>query len=229
MDSMMGGCPSDVTDVMQGAQAQLGADVPSFISSAATALTTKATGAYNDAVQWIVTNLARIRRIPYTLQQNQLRVSRLASVGSRLNPSQVAQVQQANTLLGEIKSKANAVVSAANELVTKLASYLPRESGLGILPAIPLWLIATLGATAVTVFVGAKFIFSREDQVEALLSAVERGVLTPEEAGKLAGDKSTGFLANLGKSLGISVGLGTVLIGAGVALYLFGMPKRRRV
>ncbi len=224
MDSMIGG-NVEVTDVMTGAQSQLGADVPGMISNLATSLTTKATGAYNDAVQWIVTNLARIRRIPYTLQRNQARVSRLASVGARLNPTQVAQVQQANTLLGEIKSKANAVVSAANELVAKLASYLPKDSGLGVLPAIPLWLIATLGVAATTVFVGAKFIFSREDQVEALLSAVERGVLTPEEAGRLAGDKSTGFLANLGKS----VGIGTVLIGAAVALYVFGLPKRRSV
>lgn len=224
MDSMMGGCPCEVTDVTARAQNQLGADVPGMISNIGTALTTRATAAYNDAVQWIVTNLARIRRIPYTLQQNQLRVSRLASVGARMNPTQVAQVQKANSLLGEIKSKANGVVSAANELVARIASYLPKDSGLGILPAIPLWLIATLGATAVTVFAGAKFIFSREDQVEALLSAVERGVLTPEEAGKLAAGQSTGFLANLGKS----VGVGTVLIGAAIALYVFGLPKSRR-
>lgn len=223
MDSMMGGAPCEATDVTARYQSQLGADIPSMISSAANALTTKATQAYNDAVNWIVTNLARIRRIPYTLSANQQRVARLAQMGTRLNATQAAQVTQASSLLDEIKKKASSVVTAANELVSKLASYLPKDSGLGFLPAIPLWLIATIGATAVTVFVGAKFIFSREDQVDALLSAVERGVLTPEEAGKLASGGNTGFLANFGKSLGA----GTVLIGAAVALYVFGLPKRR--
>ncbi|MEE8177705.1 MAG: hypothetical protein V3T65_06900 [Acidobacteriota bacterium] len=112
--------------------------------------------------------------------------------------------------LSELRNDYNGTSGRVRDLLAKLPGLAPEGTGLGVVPVIPLVLMAVV----VAVSIAMASIFRRSNAAERALRLVEEGVLTPAEAAALR-PGPTGVFAGLAGA--------TQYAAIGIGLY-FGLP-----
>lgn len=171
-------------------------------------------------LDWLKAKLQDFFTLPARITALQQRGSKLADIAAQRNRSDLAdQVRQATSNLSTTQTMQQAVQGKLSSLfgeLGKLGVKLPGMSGYPAgsseLGVIPLVVLALGGAVAVAIYA----VFRHYNTQEQVITSVEQGLLSPEEAKSLLG----GLSFNLGGALSPLVWLA----GLGLAAY-FLLPK----
>jgi hypothetical protein len=135
-------------------------------------------GVVADAISWIQSQLRTWYALPARIRAARERAARLADIATQRGKAKEAQrARDAAASLQSLDARHSQVSDRLRSLIGALGSV---GVHLGAVPVVP---VAVLGAAGVAAAMA--YVMGQVKRQEDLISAVERGVLTPEEAEKL--------------------------------------------
>lgn len=186
----------------------------------------------SEMVDWFKYQVQRFFTLPARIASLQRAAQQVTEKASQVGrPDLAAQASDINTNLTQTATNQASIQNRVRDFLSKLGALginlpglgeygYPPPSGLGILPAIPIALIAA----GVVVALGIASVIKDYANQEAALNRVAQGVMTPDEAARLIrGTSKPLFGLDIGGALKPLVLIG----GLAAALYFFGPQIRK--
>lgn len=166
------------------------------------------------AAEWLEAKISDFYKLPMEIGRQQKRAVFLDATAKRKGMlAEADQARRSGVTLNSIKAKYDEVALKLSDFLRQLSSF-----GLG---AVPIAVAIVLGGLALSIAAGITFLFRDLEQQKKLLDAIERGVLTPEEAAAMRGGLFSGLPGTL-KNVGLLAVGGVILLG------VLGPAMRRR-
>lgn len=180
-------------------------------------------------LDWMKAKMSDFYMLPARIAALKVRAQKMEVILQDRDPAAATQLRQVQLSLGSLQNSQTSMQGRVTTFFSRLGAIgvkLPGsggvagyyDPGLGIIPAIPIVLIATGGAVAL----GIVAIFSNFRKQVGIIDAIERGGLTAEEARTIGAGKPL-FGLDLGGAM-----KPIMLVGALAALAYFVGPTLRK-
>ena len=180
-------------------------------------------------LDWMKAKMRDFYMLPARIAALKVRAQKIEVIIQDRDPVAAQRLRQAQLSLGQIQSDQTSMQGRLSSFFSRLGAIgvkLPGaggvagyyDPGLGIIPAIPLVLIATGGAVAL----GVVAIFSNYRKQVGIIDAIERGALSADEARTIGAGKPM-----FGLDLGAAA-KPIMLVGALAALLYFAGPTLKK-